>query len=184
MMPPGLVPDEWETILRVAAELDTYFTAEQVQLIIRKNPNHLPEEFTQELLPKNMILAEHYCTFDPLTDMIVQSKEGEQEWLDLVHHATLNLSVPSTVTMEFLSLHKAVINIGFDASGRKDERIAQHFDAGFYRNLFDKEFVYRVDEIEGFIPTLQRAFIFSELKEPALNLNLASDKIIQKLKRG
>lgn len=181
MMPPGLVNDEWETIMTVAAEIDKYYTADQLQLIVRKNPNHSQEEFTKLLLPDNVVLADHYCTYDAATDMIIQSAAGEQEWLDLLHHSVLNLSVPSTVTMEFLSLKKPVINIGFDATGNQDDRIRQHFEAGFYRNLFDKEHVYRVDSLEALLPCVRRALDFTQLKNEVTQFTPASDRVIAEL---
>lgn len=181
MMPPGLVNDEWETIMTVAAEIDKFYTADQVKLIVRKNPNHTAEDFTKVLLPNNVVVADHFCTYDAVTDMIIQSEEGEKEWLDLLHHATLNLSVPSTVTMEFLTLKKPVINIGFDATGNQDERVRQHFDAGFYRNLFDKEHVYRATNIEALIPCLRRALEFNSLNTSHTAITLASDRVLQEL---
>lgn len=137
MMPPGLVNDEFDTVLLVAREMLKVWTAEEKVILLRRNPNHDKNDFTDLDLPPNVVLTDHYTTYDSALDMIVQSPDGEVEWVDLLNYSSLNLSVPSTVTLEFLVKNKPVINIGFAPSGAPDPRVRQHFEAGFYKPLFN-----------------------------------------------
>lgn len=150
MMPPGIVNNEIETILYTAKNLLRVY-GNSKQLLIRRNPNHDKNEFNQMELPENIRLTEHYCNFDAQNDMLIQSDEGEKEWLDLLYYSELNLSVPSTATLEFLMLDKKVYNIEFNAENKIDDRLKQFFNAGFYRDLFDDKKVFRIKNIEQLI---------------------------------
>lgn len=154
MMPVGITTDEIETIRYTAECLLNDFSSEEVMILVRKNPTHDTSDFLALDLPENVRIAEHFCSFDQSNDMIVQSPAGEQEWLDLLHHCELNLSVPSTVSLEFMTLNKSVLNIAYNASGERDERITQFFEAGFYRPLFELDSVIKINhpkEISNFL---------------------------------
>lgn len=177
MMPPGIVNDEIETIQLAAKEVLKTHLPEEYCILVRRNPNHDKNDFLDVDLPSNMKLAEHYCTFDKKTDMIVQSTEGEQEWIDLLHYCDVNFSVPSTVTLEFLTLGKPVLNIGFGSDGKEDPRVRQHFEAGFYRPLFKENKVSKVMDIRG----LNNALInlpLAPVNEDMKKTTNAADKII------
>ncbi len=155
MMPVGLAMDELDTIIYTANELLKYFSKEVYTIIVRKNPTHTIDDFKGIALPENMVIADHYCSFDKKSDMIIQTPEGEQEWLDLLHHSLVNLSVPSTVTLEFLTLGKSVFNISYNSKGQLDERILQFFNAGFYNPLFNRNDVINIQNIEQLIKNLK-----------------------------
>ncbi len=185
MMPPGLINDEIETVNLVANEVLKHYTPQEKIILIRKNPNHSADDFTRMELPSNTILTKHFCTFDKKNDMIVQSLEGEQEWIDLLHHCALNLSVPSTVTLEFLTLNKPVINIGFGPDGMPDERLRQHFEAGFYKPVFKNNQVKKILRIEELDECLKNLLKISKSPQSHcfLPINLASDFIINRIKK-
>ena len=145
MMPVGLTTDEIETIRFTAEHILNESSPEEVMILVRKNPTHQVSDFINMELPANVRIAEHYCSFDKVNDMIVQSPAGEQEWLDLLQHCDMNLSVPSTVSLEFMTLNKPVLNIAYNASGKEDERINQFFEAGFYRPLFETDSVIKIN---------------------------------------
>ncbi len=154
MMPPGIVDDEIQTILFIAHELLVEFGTEFI-ILIRRNPNHKPDEFSILDLPANVRLTEHYCLFDKEKDLLIQTEEGEREWLDLLHHTGLNFSVPSTVTKECMILGIPVFNIAFNQHDLVDSRLQQYFDAGFYKNLFQVNGVYMVKSINQLIQHLK-----------------------------
>lgn len=186
MMPPGLVNNEIETVILVANELLRKYTPEEITIILRRNPNHSTLDFLNQELPVNVALADHYCTYDDEKDMIVQSPEGECEWIDLLHHCSLNLSVPSTVTLEFKILNKPVLNIGFGPDGKPDERIRQHFEAGFYKPLFSTDGVYKVTDIQTFLSIFEKALTTrnsngNSINTQAITPALASDLIIERI---
>jgi len=184
MMPPGLINDEIETITLVANDILKYYNPQEKIIVIRRNPNHSTDEFNNMGVPSNTVFADHYCTFDKKNDMIVQSQEGEQEWIDLLHHCALNLSVPSTVTLEFLTLNKPVINIGFGPDGMPEERVIQHFEAGFYKPLFKNESVKKVERLGDLITALNDCQKIMPKAENNAGQQEAADIIIQRLIEG
>ena len=139
MMPVGLVLDEIDTIIYTANEIQKHFSTEEVNILVRKNPTHNSDDFKTLELPGNLKITDHYCTFDKVKDMIVQSPEGEKEWIDLLLYSEMNLSVPSTVTLEFLALEKPILNIAYNSKNEIDSRVTQFFEAGFYKPLFIKK---------------------------------------------
>lgn len=181
LMPPGLVNDELETVKLLCETLLKRYSENEIEVIIRRNPNHTAADFVHEKLPSNAHLAEHFCSYDASADMIVQSAEGETEWLDLLHYAYANFSVPSTVTLEFSLLNKAVINIRFNPQGEQDHRVTQHFEAGFYRNLFDHKTVWRVNHQHELLPVLKEVLENSSSNPQSAKNVYASDLIIHHL---
>lgn len=182
MMPPGLVNDEIETIKLIAIELLKNYPPKNLCILIRKNPNHEQNDFSDILLPINSIFVEHYCTFDKENDMIVQSYEGEQEWLDLIYYTDMNLSVPSTVTLEFLTMGKPLINIGFGPNGKKDERLSQFFESGFYKPMFNNDLVNKIENISEFNKTFQEVLDLINFNSPHfcnVNDEFAANKILK-----
>jgi hypothetical protein len=165
MMPPGVVDNEIETILFIAREMYTTFQMDYT-ILIRRNPNHSSSEFSERTLPPNVVLTEHYCEFDKEQDMLVQSPEGEQEWLDLLHHTCANLSVPSTVTKEFMMLGKPVFNIAFNENNELNPHLNQFFEAGFYRDLFDREKVFSIETIDELFTILKTQSILEHQLAP------------------
>ena len=89
--------------------------------------------------------------------MIIQSKEGENEWLDLLQFSALNLSVPSTVALEFLAISKPVINVEFNSQNKLEKHVNQFFEAGFYKPLFDERKVKRCKNISSLLNEIENA---------------------------
>lgn len=157
MMPVGLVLDEIETIIFTAKEIQKHFSSEEINILVRKNPTHNQVDFKNMELPQNLKIADYYCTFDKEKDMITQSIEGEKEWIDLLLHSELNLSVPSTVTLEFLVLNKPVLNIEYNSKNEIDKRITQFFEAGYYKPLFTNKQVERCQNISELIYNIENS---------------------------
>ncbi len=176
MMPVGLTTDEIETIRYTAEELLRVFPKEEIMILVRKNPTHETDDFLALDLPENVRIAEHFCSFDKVNDMIVQSPTGEQEWLDLLQHCEMNLSVPSTVSLEFMTLSKPVLNIAYNASGKQDERIIQFFEAGFYRLLFETKSVINIRNSNDLIDFLQK--FETKIPEDTVEIKERASKII------
>lgn len=119
-------------------------------LIIRKNPLHNDVEYADlENLPY-ISFMEHYWEWDAKKDLAVQEKDGENEWYDMIHYSTCNISVASTVSMEFLILKKPVINIGFNGSGNEDENLKRFSEAPYYKNLGNERNVFIINTKTAF----------------------------------
>ena len=181
LMPPGMNNDEIETTILVANELKKKYSSDEVVILLRRNPNHDKDDFKEINLPNNLVLTEHFCTFDKEKDLIIQSKEGEDEWLDILHYADINFSVPSTVTLEFITLNKPIINIGFGSDGKFNTLLLQHFEAGFYKKLFsDNPLVNQVLSVEHLLIKVEETLGLLDARQKHLDkTSLSSDKIIQ-----
>lgn len=156
MMPVGLVPDEIDTILLTAKKVSSDLMNDDYVILVRKNPTHTQYEFDDIKLPENVRIVEHYCSYDKKSDMIIQTKEGEEEWVDLLNYCDVNLSVPSTVALEFLLLHKPVLNIAYNSKEELDPRVNQFFDAGFYRPLLNGGQVLKISNPAELIEFLKK----------------------------
>jgi len=175
MMSPFSQINEIEVVKLIGKEILKFFSKNEVIILLRKNPQHKREDFINEKLPENIILTEHYSYFDKEKDMHIQTPEGEQEWIDLLHHCSLNLSVPSTVTLEFLALNKPVINIGFGPDGLPDKRLKQHFEAGFYKPMFENDLVMKILHIEELNDLIKKVYSRSSLSDIEMKKNLPSE---------
>ena len=185
LMPPGINNNEIETALLLAGKVGKHYSKEEVVILLRRNPNHDIKDFTDLDLPENVVLTEHFCTYDKEKDLIIQSKEGEEEWLDLLHYVDFNINVPSTVTLEFLALGKPVLNIGFGPDGKFNELVSQHFEAGFYRGLFiSSPLVHKVTDINQLMDKFDMCLKSSKDKfdnQVLAERGFATDKIIQSI---
>lgn len=174
MMPVGLVPDEFETILFIAREFEKKYGKEKCVFLVRRNPTHSADDFADLTLPPNVFILEHFCTYDKGKDMIVQSREGESEWVDLLLHASANIGAPSTVSLEFLALNKSIANIEFDSHNRLDPRVKQFFEAGFYKPLFNKPQVTRCKNINDVFTSFEKLNIETDTNNTDSSLQKAS----------
>ncbi|MCW3093144.1 MAG: hypothetical protein JWP81_4213 [Ferruginibacter sp.] len=119
-------------------------------LLVRKNPLHHDAKYTELEELENLSFMEHYWEWDALKDLAVQEKAGEDEWYDMIYYSACNISVASTVSMEFLIAQKPVINIGFNGTGNEDENLKRFSEAPFYRNLCKEPNVFICNTIEQF----------------------------------
>jgi hypothetical protein len=154
MMPPGLWPDEIFHVLKLC----DFLANKPIQVLVRKNPNHNKDDFNDLEFPINCVLTEHFTSYDKEKDFIFQTAEGESEWMDLIYYSHLNISIPSTVTLEFLALGKPIINPRFSLSGIFSDSLRQHFESGFYKPLFDLDIVKSVNNIEEFAHEIDSIF--------------------------
>lgn len=182
MMANGPINDEIETIKFTANSLLKYYSKEEFIILVRKNPTHRQEDFLSDNYPSNVRIADHYSTYDRLNDILIQSEKGEKEWVDLLIHCSINLSVPSTVSLEFIALNKKVLNIEYNSLNVVDRRLTQFFEAGYYRPLFKSAEAIRIHNSEELISVL------GELKDnkidlPPKNHKLASTTILEILKK-
>ena len=119
-------------------------------LLIRKNPLHSDTNYLKLEKLENLSFMQHYWEWDANKDLAVQEKEGEIEWYDMIYYSTCNISVASTVSMEFLILNKPVINISFNETGMEDENLKRFSEAPYYKNLCNEPNVLIANNITDF----------------------------------
>ncbi|MEO6233220.1 MAG: hypothetical protein ABJB11_01810 [Ferruginibacter sp.] len=159
MINPLVTKEEHHTIELIYKTLKATLVQDW-HLLVRKNPLHDDAQYPELEQLQNLSFMQHYWEWDAKKDLAVQEKEGEIEWYDMIHYSTCNISVASTVSMEFLIAQKPVINIGFNGTGKEDANLSRFSEAPYYRKLSGEPNVFITNTIEVFIEVISR---FSEV---------------------
>jgi hypothetical protein len=113
------------------------------QVLLRLNPREDGERF-RPLRARfgNLVLQKPRWEWDPRHDWNAPLAADLDTWAATVHHATFNVSIPSTVTLEFHSAGRLVVNVCFDAKPQPPETSnARFWDAPFYQRVRNSPFV-------------------------------------------
>jgi len=123
------------------------------QLLLRLNPmedgsrfSHLPARYS------DLIIQKPDWEWSEKRDWCCALQKDIDYWVTTVFYSQLNISIPSTVTLEFLTLDRPIINICFDAvEGLPPEKSNTRFwEADFYSEMRTH-------------PLVQPAFSYDEL---------------------
>jgi hypothetical protein len=150
MISPTAISYELEILQLIGNTILELFTKEEVFIVVRKNPMHDKDQYLNNDIPENIRILDHFWEWDAENDMTIQQKEGEDEWMDLLHYTNFNISIASTVTLECLKVGQPVINIGFDQKGTEDPNIVRYAQAPFYRDILNWDAVFFTPSIEDF----------------------------------
>ncbi len=164
MINPLVTKDEHLTIMVIYEALKRKLNTNW-HLLIRKNPLHNDMEYPELDKLENVSFMQHFWEWDASKDLAVQEKEGECEWYDMIYYSACNISVASTVSMEFLLMKKPVINIGFNGTGHEDENLSRYSEAPYYKNLCNEPNVFIANNIEQFNHAIDKnlgGFIFDQ----------------------
>jgi hypothetical protein len=157
MISPKAYESEKEIIERISVELTAVYPDEQDRPLILLRRNPIDETVADEAFfsGNNVRYADNY--FDDTHDnsVFVQLQEGEREWLDLLCHADININIASTVTLEALMMQTPVINIEFDADGKREERLTRYTTAPFYTPLLGRQDICIAQTIEQCIEAIE-----------------------------
>jgi hypothetical protein len=178
LAPPGVFDDEIRVFIKIAES----FLAHQIEVefFVRRNPNHNETDFQDLKMPQNLRLTEHLIYYDEAKDEIIQPLEDESEWLDLLHYTSFNISLPSTVTLEFLALNKRVINYEFNFDDKLNLGVRSFFESGFYAPLFENsKLVHRAMSMNSLLELSRE--IIQEDTSPTPDQKLSVDVIIKRL---
>lgn len=130
---PTLYGDEHKLIHKIYETLENGKLEGKFILLMKPNPmdKNLTSLYEMEI-PGRLITLENLWEYDSQNDFNMITEEGQTEWLDLIYYSNLNLSVASTVTIEFLIMNKPVINILFDATLQVNEDFKRLYNAPYY----------------------------------------------------
>ncbi len=155
MAPPGIYDDEIDVLIAVGKKL--LEAGLKTHLLVRRNPNHGEKDFSDRELPDNITFTNHLIKYDQEKDEIIQPLEDEIEWYDLLYHSKLNISIPSTVTLEFIFFNKHVINYEFDKQNQINHNLKSFFESGFYKPLFsNSNYVHRAQNMAELINSVAK----------------------------
>lgn len=140
MLAPDAYPYEIESILLINDMLNTLYPNKNNRpcILLRRNPLDTVN-LHQSHLDANSIFADHYFEGNKEKGIIIQSHEGEDEWLDLIYHSSIVINVASTVTLEALMLNTPVINIEFNGDGANEPFLKKFTEAPFYVPLLNRQ---------------------------------------------
>jgi hypothetical protein len=150
MLSPKAYEDEKASIELINRKLiERYTNVKQRPIIIlRRNPIDETQADESYFSGNNVRYADNFFEGSYEHAVFVQGIEGEIEWTDLLYYADININVASTVTLEALMLGTPVINIEFDGSGKRNERLSRYADAPFYKPLRGRRDVVIAENIE------------------------------------
>jgi hypothetical protein len=130
------------------------------QVLLRVNPMEDGSRFATlaKKYPSDLILQRPRWEWFPEADWCCALPEDVKLWVSTVHYATLNVSIPSTVTLEFACLGKPVVNICFDAtSDIPAETSNRRFWQGdFYREIREMDLAAPSFSAEELLSNLNR----------------------------
>ena len=130
------VADGEESIVRGLLEAVDRHPA-QPQVLLRLNPRADGERFrTLQARFAHCVVQKPRWEWDPNNDWNAPLSEDLDSWVATVHHAAFNVSVPSTVSLEFAAMGRLTLNVCFDAERQPGQASnARHWDAPFYRQI-------------------------------------------------
>jgi hypothetical protein len=158
------------------------------QILLRLNPMEEGSRFAG-LAAKYpfVVIQKPMWEWDPANDWNCPLAEDSEMWVGTVLHAALNVSIPSTVTLEFAGPEKPVVNVCFDLpQPLSAERSCRRFwDAPFYaearrsplvEGAFSmEELVSRVAKALKTVESRQRKVVNSQTSPVANALRLIED---------
>jgi hypothetical protein len=158
--PPAVRDEDWivEALLESAQG-----HPRRPQVLLRLNPREDGERFRPLQARFDSLVLQRPCwEWDARRDWNAPLAADLDLWAATVHHAAFNVSIPSTVTLEFSAAGRLVVNVCFDARPQAPEISNRRFwDAPFYQA------VRRSPLVAGaFSPAELRDLIVCRLDEP------------------
>lgn len=152
MVHPAVYADEHMLIKRIYDQLENSTLAGDFIFLMKPNPMDkvLTRLFDIEI-KNRLITLENLWEYSQKDDFNMITDEGQTEWLDLIYYSDINISVASTVTIEYLIMNKPVINVLFDATLNLNEDFVRLYEAPYYascKNLDTVKPVKSIDKIE------------------------------------
>jgi hypothetical protein len=147
------VVDEERTVRAIAESFQSAGTR-AVQLLVRVNPMEAGHRFEDALAGlRNVAVQRPAWEWHPEQDWCAASTEDTLTWAATLEHMHLNISVPSTVTLEALAFGKQVFNVGFDCKSDLPAAAAvrRYWDAPFYRRFHDHAEVRLAESLKALV---------------------------------
>ncbi|MDB4790218.1 hypothetical protein OAG64_01075 [Akkermansiaceae bacterium] len=165
LLSPRAYPDEAKIISLIDKAVSEHWMTPHLRPIILLRRNPIDETIWRgsDNLEGNVRICEDYWDASFTRELFVQSEDGELEWLDLLAHATINLNVASTVTLESLAMGVPVINVEFGPDGLADQRLIRYSGAPFYLPLLGRNDVSIVRSIQQWVASVKRLLAKREI---------------------
>ncbi len=152
---PTAVENEEKIVAALMNAVDTGALPQQLQVLLRLNPMEDGQRFGQlRAKYRNLIIQKPSWVWDSKLDWCCALKQDTDIWCATVNHAAMNVSVPSTATLEFAALGRHVVNVCFDLDPSvAPERSARRFWlADFYADIREAQIAtpaFTFDELQA-----------------------------------
>ena len=167
---PSAVRNEEFVVEALAGALKEAKSEAKTQILLRLNPmedgsrfRHLVERF------EDLVIQKPDWEWYPEQDWCCAMPGDVDSWVATVYHAAVNVSIPSTVTLEFASLNKPVVNVCFDLPDPLPPDVSNRrfWLADFYAEVREAGLAIPAFSVEELIENVYSA-LRSERKAPAL----------------
>lgn len=130
------------------------------QVLLRINPMDDGRQYLslQEKYPDILVLQKPNWEWLPEEDWFAALADDMVLWVNTICHSACNVSIPSTVTIEFAAFKKPVVNICFDLDMQvaEDRSIKRFWDAPFYNEVRQSGYVVPTFSIDELLVAVQR----------------------------
>jgi hypothetical protein len=107
------------------------------QVLLRLNPREYGERFRPlQARFAHCVVQKPRWEWEAENNWNAPLPEDLDTWVATVHHSAFNVSIPSTVTLEFAAMGRLTLNVCFDADRQPPQAAnARYWDAPFYRQI-------------------------------------------------
>lgn len=155
---PNAVVNEEALVETMMQMLQLTPEQERFQVLLRHNPMESGERFA-ELIGRypDLKLQKPLWEWNPASDWCCALSNDVRLWRATVFHATANVSIASTVTLEFAAMGKPVVNLCLDLPEPlpKHKSNARFWEADFYQEMRSSGLATPVFSVAEFASALQ-----------------------------
>ncbi len=155
-----------------------------LQVLLRLNPMEDGRRF-QSLTSKHahLVLQKPRWEWKPELDWCCPLADDMDQWVSTVYHASVAVSIPSTVTLEFAAFGKPVINVCFDwpQPHPLESSNRRFWEADFYREVRRAHVAlpaFSVEELVARIKGALGANVNAAYPPPPTNVQTPVDKLV------
>jgi hypothetical protein len=179
MVHPRIFPDEQLIALRIAQCLED----QNLNFVILMKPNPMDtnwERFKSVERHGTLVTLENLWFYDKASDFNMITDEGQTEWLDLIYYSVANISVASTVTIEYLVMNKPVINILYTNDDNRHPEFVRLFNSPFYGTLHNRKDVIGCYTVTDVIDVLKDVHSLSGKNESLDDIIISNGQSLER----
>jgi hypothetical protein len=151
---PRAVRNEECVLDALAAAIEAGILPTQIQLLLRLNPMEDGSRFAGLTQHRRCVVVQKpRWEWNEQADWCCPFPEDGEMWLATAFHAEMNISVASTVTLEFAALGRPVVNVCFDLPGDLSQSLSarRFWDAEFYNETRESGFAVPAFSVQEMI---------------------------------
>jgi hypothetical protein len=138
---PAAVLNEDEIVACILEAVKTGVISGNPQVLLRLNPMEDGSRFNEiRSRYPNLVVQKPEWEWEPNKDWCCALENDVALWVAIVQNSALNVSISSTVTLEYAALGRPVVNVCFDLPDLlpPDKSNRRFWDAAFYGEIRDR----------------------------------------------